>query len=254
MNRWLPIVLFAAVSVSSLPLTAVAAGSAAAKAEQAKAEALNAEAKEAFKSGNFDRAAELFMQVYDLAKQPAAVYNAAQAAGEYTVQVSGVGGATGTVIAELYDATASGAFTTTTPRLVNVSVLKQIGAGETLTAGFVVGGATAKQILIRAVGPTLGTAFGIPGVMADPKLDLFSGQTVINANDNWGRWWHARHGICERRGVCAWQREQGCRDPRHADARQLHRAGERRERERRPDARGSLRGAVVARAFQPVSG
>jgi hypothetical protein len=79
MNRWLPIVLFAAVSVSSLPLTAVAAGSAAAKAEQAKAEALNAEAKEAFKSGNFDRAAELFMQVYDLAKQPAAVYNAARA-------------------------------------------------------------------------------------------------------------------------------------------------------------------------------
>lgn len=117
----------------------------------------------------------------------AAVYNAGQAAGNYTVQVSGVGGATGPVIAELYDATASGAFTTTTPRLVNVSVLKQIGAGETLTAGFVVGGATAKQVLIRAVGPTLGAApFSIPGVMADPKLDLFSGQTVINANDNWG--------------------------------------------------------------------
>jgi hypothetical protein len=116
----------------------------------------------------------------------AAVYNAAQAAGNYTVQVSGVGGATGPVIAELYDATASGAFTTTTPRLVNVSVLKQIGAGETLTAGFVVGGGTAKQVLIRAVGPTLGTAFGIPGVMADPKVDLYSGQAVIHANDNWG--------------------------------------------------------------------
>jgi hypothetical protein len=117
----------------------------------------------------------------------AAVYNAGQAAGNYTVQVSGVGGATGPVIAELYDATASGAFTTTTPRLVNVSVLKQIGAGETLTAGFVVGGSTAKQVLIRAVGPTLGAApFSIPGVMADPKLDLFSGQTVIIANDNWG--------------------------------------------------------------------
>jgi hypothetical protein len=42
-------------------------------------------------------------------------------------------------------------------------------------------------VLIRAVGPTLGVApFGIPGAMADPKLDLFSGQTVINANDNWG--------------------------------------------------------------------
>jgi hypothetical protein len=90
------------------------------------------------------------------------------------------------VIAELYDATATGAFTTTTPRLVNVSVLKQIGADETLITGFLVGGATAKQVLIRAVGPTLGTAFGIAGAMADPKLDLYSGQAVINANDNWG--------------------------------------------------------------------
>lgn len=117
----------------------------------------------------------------------AAVFNPALASGGYTVQVSGVAGSTGTVIAELYDATAAGSFVATTPRLVNVSVLKQINAGETLTAGFVVGGATAKQILIRAVGPTLGVApFGIPGTMADPKLDLYSGQTVINTNDNWG--------------------------------------------------------------------
>jgi hypothetical protein len=28
--------------------------------------------------------------------------------------------------------------------------------------------------------------FSIPGVMEDPRLDLFSGQTLRNANDNWG--------------------------------------------------------------------
>jgi hypothetical protein len=115
----------------------------------------------------------------------AAVYQADAAATAYTVQVSGVGGSTGAVIAELYDATAT--FTPTTPRLTNVSVLKTIPAGNLLTAGFTIGGATAKTVLVRAIGPRLALApFNIGGAMADPKLDLFSGQTVIASNDNWG--------------------------------------------------------------------
>jgi len=66
-------------------------------------------------------------------------------------------------------------------------VLKQIDAGEILTVGFVIGGTTAKQVLVRAIGPTLAAApFSVGGAMADPKVSLFSGQTVINANDNWG--------------------------------------------------------------------
>lgn len=121
------------------------------------------------------------------ASKDAAVFNPTLATGGYTVQVSGVGGAVGTVIAELYDATAAGAFTATTPRLVNVSVLKQINRGGTLTAGFVIGGDTARTVLVRAVGPTLGSApFNVSGAMSDPKLDLFSGSTVIASNDNWG--------------------------------------------------------------------
>jgi hypothetical protein len=116
----------------------------------------------------------------------AAVFNAALPAGGYTVQVSGVGGTTGTVIAEIYDSTPASQFTSLTPRLVNVSVLKQINAGDSLTAGFVIAGSAPKQVLIRAVGPTLGAApFNLGGTMADPKLDLFSGQTVIATNDNW---------------------------------------------------------------------
>ncbi len=116
----------------------------------------------------------------------AALYNPTQPAGAYTIQVSGVGGATGTVIAELYDATPGGSFTAATPRLVNVSVLKRINLGETLTAGFVIGGSTSKTILIRAVGPTLGTALGIPGSMPDPRLDLYRGQVLTNSNNDWG--------------------------------------------------------------------
>jgi hypothetical protein len=115
----------------------------------------------------------------------AAVFNEKLAAGGYTVQVSGAAGSSGNVIAELYDATPAGSFTPATPRLINVSVLKQIDAGAILTAGFVIGGSTAKTVLVRVIGPAL-TAFGVGGAMADPKLDLFSGSTVIASNDNWG--------------------------------------------------------------------
>ncbi|MSU48169.1 MAG: PKD domain-containing protein [Opitutus sp.] len=103
------------------------------------------------------------------------------ASGANSAKITGTG--VGTVIAELYDATASSAFTATTPRLVNVSVLKHLGSG--VTAGFVIGGSSARTVLIRAIGPTLG-GFGVGDVVADPQLALFSGATQIGANDNWG--------------------------------------------------------------------
>ncbi len=97
-----------------------------------------------------------------------------------SVKVSATGA--GAVIAEIYDATPAAAFTATTPRLANVSVLKNLGTS--LTVGFVVGGTGAKQILIRAIGPGL-AQFGVPGTVVDPQLRLFSGANVIGANDNW---------------------------------------------------------------------
>ena len=116
----------------------------------------------------------------------AAVLASSLAPGSYTVQVGDNAGGTGTVIAELYDSTPAGVFTTATPRLINVSVLKQISAGTTLTAGFVVGGTTAKTVLVRAIGPGL-AQFGVGGTMSDPKLALFNGASVkIGENDNWG--------------------------------------------------------------------
>ena len=117
-----------------------------------------------------------------------AAISASPPARDYTVAVSGVGGATGTVIAEIYDATPSGSFTAATPRLINVSVLKQINAGGSLTLGFTIGGATAKTVLIRAIGPALGLApFNIQGAMADPQLTLFNSSSVsIATNNDWG--------------------------------------------------------------------
>jgi subtilisin family serine protease/outer membrane protein assembly factor BamB len=101
-----------------------------------------------------------------------------------SVKVSVAGSGTGLVIAEVYDASADVNFVTSTPRLVNVSVLKEVGTG--LTVGFTVAGSTPKTVLIRAVGPTLGT-FGVGGTLADPQLVLFNSTSVkINENNDWG--------------------------------------------------------------------
>jgi hypothetical protein len=115
----------------------------------------------------------------------AAIFDASVAPGNSSVKVLGVGTANGAVLAELYDATPADAFTTATPRLINVSVLKHLGSG--ITAGFVIGGATPRRILVRAVGPTLGaTPFNVAGVAADPQLALYFGAAQIAANDDWG--------------------------------------------------------------------
>ncbi len=115
------------------------------------------------------------------ASRDAAISLPSLASGQNSAIISGTG--TGSVIAELYDATPTANFTAATPRLVNVSVRKHLGTG--VIAGFVVGGSTARTVLIRAIGPTLGV-FGVTGVVADPQLALFSGATQIGANDNWG--------------------------------------------------------------------
>ncbi|MEY2879435.1 MAG: hypothetical protein RLZZ15_1815, partial [Verrucomicrobiota bacterium] len=120
------------------------------------------------------------------ATKDAAVFQPALPGGNYAVQVSDAGAGTGTVIAELYDATPANAFTARTPRLLNVSIIKNIGSG--LAAGFVIGGVGRKTVLIRAVGPSL-TAFGLSAstLLADPKLELIdAAKRIVGANDNWG--------------------------------------------------------------------
>jgi len=98
---------------------------------------------------------------------------------------TGAAAVPGLVLAEVYDATPTDTFTTATPRLLNVSVLKSLGTG--LTVGFTIAGTTAKTVLIRAIGPTLGAPpFNVPGTVADPQLTLFnSASAKLAENDNW---------------------------------------------------------------------
>ncbi|MBL9199783.1 MAG: hypothetical protein JNL39_04710 [Opitutaceae bacterium] len=71
-------------------------------------------------------------------------------------------------------------------RLANVSVRTTAGtAANPLIVGFTLGGG-GKNVLLRAVGPTLGT-FGVPGTLDDPRLAVFTGAGAQTAqNDDWG--------------------------------------------------------------------
>jgi cyclophilin family peptidyl-prolyl cis-trans isomerase len=107
------------------------------------------------------------------------------AAGGYTVQVLGKTTAVGSCIAEIYDASGS-ARSATTPRLINLSTRAQIDEGSDLAVGFVLGGNNASTVLVRGVGPSL-SAFGVTGLMDDPRIELFDNKTGqrIAGNDDW---------------------------------------------------------------------
>jgi hypothetical protein len=101
------------------------------------------------------------------------------ATGPFTAQVPGATG--GVVLVEAYDTgPAAGG------RLVNVSARNRVGTGDDiLIAGFTISGTGNKPLLIRAVGPTL-AAFGVGGILADPKLEIYNAQGVkVTENDTW---------------------------------------------------------------------
>ena len=56
-----------------------------------------------------------------------------------------------------------------------------------LIVGFVIEGTGSLPLLVRAVGPTLESSFGVSGAVDDPKLTLFgANSTKIGENDDWG--------------------------------------------------------------------
>jgi hypothetical protein len=91
---------------------------------------------------------------------------------------------TGTALAEIYDASVNP--TSESQRLVNISSRGMVESGDgLLIGGFVVTGNAPKRMLIRGVGPTL-ASLGVTGALIDPKLTIYSAETKIAENDNWG--------------------------------------------------------------------
>jgi hypothetical protein len=102
------------------------------------------------------------------------------AAGAYTVEISGVNNTTGVALAEVYEVASTGT------RLINLSTRALVGTnGNIVITGFVIAGSGTEPLLVRADGPSL-TQFGVAGVLAQPILTVFGGQTVISSNTGWG--------------------------------------------------------------------
>ncbi|MEY2562484.1 MAG: hypothetical protein QOH88_677 [Verrucomicrobiota bacterium] len=73
----------------------------------------------------------------------------------------------------------------TQSQLLNISTRMPVGTDPNqLIGGFIITGSEPKKVIVLATGPSL-EAFGIPGVLADPILELYQGNTLIAGNDNW---------------------------------------------------------------------
>ncbi|MBE2212762.1 MAG: immunoglobulin domain-containing protein [Opitutaceae bacterium] len=87
------------------------------------------------------------------------------AAGTYSVEVSDASGLLARYVATLRIHTDA--------RLVNLSARGVVGTGaERMIVGLVIGGDGAKRVLLRGIGPTLGTKFGVANSLPDPTLTL----------------------------------------------------------------------------------
>jgi hypothetical protein len=76
-----------------------------------------------------------------------------------------------------------GAFEVQLPTvLANISTRLRVETGDNaLIGGFIVTGTQNKKVIIRAIGPSL----GLVDELANPTLELYSGQTLLKANDDW---------------------------------------------------------------------
>jgi N-acetylneuraminic acid mutarotase len=69
-------------------------------------------------------------------------------------------------------------------QLLNVATrLKVLNGDNVLIGGFIITGTEPKKVLILGIGPSLSQFFS--GSLADPTLELYQGNTLLQMNDNW---------------------------------------------------------------------
>ena len=70
-------------------------------------------------------------------------------------------------------------------KAINISTRGMVGTGEdVLIAGFIIGGSQPKKVIVRALGPTLGT-LGVSGALTDPTITVINNSNVVASNDDW---------------------------------------------------------------------
>ena len=102
--------------------------------------------------------------------------------GSYTAIITGADGGTGVGLVEVFEADVS-----TSTELSNISTRGVVQTGDdVMIGGLIIEGSAESTVLIRARGPSMaGAPFFVPGTLANPLIQLYSGQTVIAQNDNW---------------------------------------------------------------------
>ena len=101
--------------------------------------------------------------------------------GSYTVVLRAYeNGDTGIGLIELYD------LHTTGGRAGNIATRGPVlSSNQVLIGGFIVGGSQTKDVVVRAIGPSL-TGAGVSGALSDPTVELRnSSGALIASNDNW---------------------------------------------------------------------
>ncbi len=100
------------------------------------------------------------------------------APGSYTAVVSGKNSGTGVALVDLYQLDAS------TSIFRNLSTRGFVGTGDNvLIGGLIIGSGEPPVIVLRAIGPTLGS-FGITQALQDPTLELRDANGALIAFDN----------------------------------------------------------------------
>jgi hypothetical protein len=99
----------------------------------------------------------------------------------YTAVVRGYNDATGIGVVEAYDLDRA-----TNSKLANISTRGFVNTGDdVMIGGLIIVGNTTANVLIRAIGPSLGN-FGVPNALPDPTLELYDGNgTLLAFNDDW---------------------------------------------------------------------
>jgi hypothetical protein len=72
--------------------------------------------------------------------------------------------------------------TATPSTLANISTRLAVQTGDNvLIGGFIITGTQPKKVILRAIGPSL----NLPGQLANPTLELYTGSTLLASNDDW---------------------------------------------------------------------
>ena len=105
--------------------------------------------------------------------------------GNYTAIVRGKNNSSGTALVEVYDLGTVSLDISQETQLANISTRGKVDGSNGMIGGFIIGGSTTTNILVRAIGPEL-TAAGVTDALADPTLELHDRDGAMLAfNDDW---------------------------------------------------------------------